>query len=118
MASDKNFYQDKLVVFLLSVNTFLSILGTVMIFLMLGNSNPNFHIIQYREDLGLNGYTNGTAISLYAFIVFIWFVLIFNAALSIRTFHIKKSLSLIFLSMSLILISFAIIVIYHLLGLP
>jgi hypothetical protein len=118
MATEKKFFHDKLILLLLSTNTFLAILGTILLFLKLGSSSPNYHIIQYRSDLGLSAFKNGTATSLYAFIVFIWLILIINAILSYRTYTVKRDFSLIVLGLSLLLIVLAMIVSNALIVLP
>lgn len=118
MATEKKYFHDKLVLLILSANVFLTILSSILIFLRLSNSSPNYHIIQYRSDLGLSAFKNGTALSLYAFIIFIWIVLIINAILSYRTYHIRRDFSIVILGLGLLLIILSMIVSNALIVLP
>lgn len=118
MASEKKYFHDKLVLLLLSINGFLAIFGTIMLLLKLGNSSPDLHIIQYRADLGLSAFKNGTSASLIAFIIFMWLVLVVNTVLSYRTYSLKRDYSIIVLSFGLLLIVLAMIVSDALIVLP
>ena len=118
MATEKKYFHDKLILLILSTNSFLAILSTIMLLLRLGNSSPNFHIIQYRSDLGLSAFKNGTALSLYAFLGFIWITLIIGAILSYRTYHIRRDYSIIDLGFGLLLIVLSMIVSNALIVLP
>lgn len=118
MSSEKKYFHDKIVLLLLSVNVFLAIIASAMILLRLGNSNPNYHIIQYRSDLGLSAFKNGTAASIDAFIIFVWIILVINSILSIRTYNLNRDYSVALLAMGTLLIILAIIVSNSLLVLP
>lgn len=118
MATEKKYFHDKLVLLILSANVFLAIIGTIILLLKLGGSSPNYHIIQYRSDLGLSAFKNGTALSIYAFLVFIYLTLIINAILSYRTYHVRRDYSIVVLGLSLLLIVVAMIVSNALIALP
>ena len=118
MATEKKYFHDKLVLLILSANGFLAIIGTVMLLLRLGSSSPNYRIIQYRSDLGLSAFKNGTALSLYAFIVYIWIIVIINAILSYKTYHIRRDYSIVVLGLGLLLIVLSMIVSNALIVLP
>lgn len=118
MATEKKFFHDKLILLILSTNAFLALLSTIMLLLRLGNSSPNYDIIQYRSDLGLSAFKNGTSLSLYAFIAFIWITLIIGAILSFRTYHVKRDFSIIVLALGLLLIVLSMIVSNALIVLP
>lgn len=118
MATEKRYLHDKLVLLLLSVDSFLTLLGTVTLLLKLGNSSPQYHIIQYRSDLGLSAFKNGTATSLIAFIVFMWLILIINTVLSYRMYNFRREYAVVILSLSLLLIVLAMIVSNALIVLP
>lgn len=118
MAIEKKYFHDKVVLLLLSLNGFLTILTSVMILLRLGSSNPNYHIVQYRADLGLSAFKNGTSTSIDAFIVFVWLIFIVNTILSFRTYNIKRDYSVIVLGFGLLLVVLSIIVSNALLILP
>jgi hypothetical protein len=117
MATEKKYFHDKLILLILSANVSITILGTILMLLKLGNSSAS-HIIQNRTDLGLNQYKNGTSVSLYAFIVFIWITLLIGATLSYRTYGIRRDFSVIVLGLGLLLIIMAILVSSLLINLP
>jgi magnesium-transporting ATPase (P-type) len=118
MATEKKYFHDKLVLLILSANVFLSIISTIILLLRLGNSSPNYHIIQYRSDLGLSAYKNGTALSLYAFIVFVLISLVIGAVLSYKTYNVRRDYSIFVLGMVLLLIVLSMIVSNALIVLP
>lgn len=118
MATEKRYLHDKLVLLLLSVNSLLAVLGTIMLLLKLGNSSTEYHIVQYRSDLGLSAFKNGSATSLIAFIVFVWLVLIINTVLSYRTYHLRRDYSIVMLSLATLLIVLSMIVSNALIVLP
>ena len=118
MATEKRYIHDKLILLIVSTNFFLAILSAIMLILRLGNSSPNYHIIQYRSDLGLSAFKNGTEVSLYAFIVFVWITVIVSTILSYRSYSIKRDFSIIILSLSLLLIVLSMIVSNALIVLP
>jgi hypothetical protein len=119
MAAEKKYFHDKLVLLLLSVNAFMAILGSILVLLKIGNSTASTYIIQNRTNLPyISEYKNGTATSLYAFIVFIVFVLVFHSVLSFKTYNLRRDYSVAILGIGLILIVFSIVVSYSLLALP
>ena len=118
MGTDKKFFHDKLILLLLSVNAFLAILSSIMLLLKLGNSNSSYHIVQYRSNLGLSAFKNGTSVSLDAFILFVWIVFIVNSILSYKTYHYKKDYAVVVLSLALLLIVLSTIVSNALIVLP
>ncbi len=118
MATEKKYFHDKLILLILSANAFLAILSAILLLLRLGSSSPNYHIIQYRSDLGLSAFKNGTSTSLYAFIIFIWVTLIINAVLSYKTYHVRRDFSIVILGLGLLLIVLSMIVSNALIVLP
>jgi hypothetical protein len=118
MATEKKYFHDKPILLVLSANVFLALISSILLFLRLGSSSPNYHIIQYRSNLGLSAFKNGTALSLYAFIIFIYLTLVINALLSYRTYSIRRDYSIVILSLGLLLIILAIIVSNALIVLP
>jgi hypothetical protein len=89
-----------------------------MLLLRLGNSSPNYHIIQYRSDLGLSAFKNGTALSLYAFLVYVWLTLVIGAVLSYKTYYVRRDYSIIVLALGSLLIILSMIVSNALIVLP
>jgi hypothetical protein len=118
MAIEKKYSHDKLVLLLVSLNVFLALLETVIILLKLGNISPNFHIVQYRSDLGLGAFKNGSTSQFVAFIIFSWIAIIFSTILSYRTYHLRRDYSIIVLCLCLLLVILSMIVSNALIVLP
>ncbi|HUD07416.1 MAG TPA: hypothetical protein VMR34_06045 [Candidatus Saccharimonadales bacterium] len=118
MSNEKKYFQDKIVLLLLSVNSFLTLLGSVMILLKVGNSGDQTRIIQYRPELGLSAFNKGGTGPIYAFVLFVWFIMIFHTFMSVKTYNLKKDYSILMLAFCLLLLSLAIIVSNSLLALP
>lgn len=106
----KNYFQDRLVVLLLSVNTFLTLLCGVLILLKLDSGRAEGYIIQYRSNLGLSAFKSGDASTLISFILFSILVMIFHTLLSIRVYHIRRQFTVTVLAMGTLLLTVSIIV--------
>lgn len=109
MASEKRYIHDRLILLLLSVATFLVILGSLLILLRLGGRN-NGYIVQYRANLGISAYKTGDAWQLVDFIGFMVLVLILHVLISVRAYRIKREYAVTVLGMSLLLLVMAIVV--------
>ena len=107
----KSYFQDRFVLLLLSVNTFLGMLAVVSVLLRIGGgaSNSGF-IVQYRANLGISAFKTGGAVSLLSFISFALLVLAAHALLSWKTYHIRRQLSLAILALGILLLLLCIIV--------
>lgn len=116
MATEKKYFHDKLILLLLTANIFLTVIGSIMLLLRIGNSN--FHIVQFRSDLGLNAFKNGSDTSLDAFVVFMLLTLVAGSVLSYRMFNIRRDYSVIILTLGFLLIILSIIVSNALIVLP
>lgn len=110
MTAAKSYFQDRLVLLLLSVNAFLAFLATLLILFRVGNGGGSGFIVQYRANLGLSAYKTGSSLSLLAFIGFAILVFAAHAGLSWRSYHIRRQLSLAILVLGVILLVLCIIV--------
>jgi uncharacterized membrane protein len=110
MATAKSYFQDRLVLLLLSVNAFLAFLATVLILFRVGSSGGSGFIVQYRENLGISAFKTGSVTSLLAFIGFALIVLAANTVLSWRSYRIRRQLSLAILGLGIVLLLLCIIV--------
>jgi hypothetical protein len=106
----KNFFHDRMVLLLLSVNTFLTLIGSVLILLRLDAGRPDGYVVQYRSDLGLSAFKTGGATTFISFIVFMLFVLVFHTVLSMRVYPIRRQLAVTIMALAALLIVLAIIV--------
>jgi hypothetical protein len=106
----KNYFQDRLVLLLLSVNAFLALLGSVLVLLRLDNSR-SVYVLQYRSNLGLDSaFRSGPSSSFVSFIAFALAVLIFHTLLSMRVYHVRRHFSVAILGLALLLLGIALIV--------
>lgn len=116
MASVKGYFHDRVVLFLLSVNAFLSVLAVLSVLLRLQGGGDGF-IVQYRASLGTRAFKPGDMSSILMFIVFALAVLAIHSWLSYRTYAIRRQLSLLILSLGCLLLILCIIVANALLAL-
>ncbi|GAC1387760.1 MAG: hypothetical protein NVS1B7_2770 [Candidatus Saccharimonadales bacterium] len=113
----KKYFHDRMILLLLSCNTFIAILGVILVLLRLDVGRPGTYIVQYRSNLGrLDGPKSGNITTFIGFIVFNILVLIFHTILSIRVFKINRQLSVLVLSIGLLLLILSVVVSYSLLG--
>lgn len=106
----KKYFHDRIVLLLLTANTFIAILLSLLILLRLDGGRADGYIVQYRANLGLSGFKTGSATTLVSFIVFAAVVLGMNTILSIRTYHVRRYLSVAVLSMASLLLVVTLIV--------
>ena len=69
MQTPKKYFHDRIVLLLLTVNTFLTLLCGVLVLLRIDN-RVNGYIVQRRFNLGINAFKAGNLSELIAFIVF------------------------------------------------
>lgn len=109
MQIPKKFFHDRAVLLLLSINTFLALLGVLLILLRL-DAGQDGYIVEYRSNLGLSAFKSGGAGTFFSFIIFYVLVLAFHTFLSIRVYDIRRRLSLTVLGFGLLLLLLAVIV--------
>jgi cytochrome c biogenesis protein CcdA len=106
----KKYFQDRMVLLLLSVNAFITLLSSILILLRLDNGRSDGYIIQYRSNLGLSAYKAGAATTFIAFILFSILVLVFHTVLSMRVYHVRRHFAVAVLGMGLLLLVLGLIV--------
>lgn len=106
----KNYFHDRLVLLILSINTFLAVATSAWILLRLSANHGNGYIVQYRSDLGINPFKVGSLTDLLSFIGFALLVWAFHTFLSMRVYHINRQLSVVVLALAVVLLVLAIIV--------
>jgi hypothetical protein len=113
----KKYFHDRLLLLLLSSNTALAILSTLLVLLRLNLGRSETYIVQYRSNLGkLDGPKSGSILTFVGFILFNLLILAFHAILSVRVFRIHRHLAVLVLSSGLLLLIFSLVVSYSLLG--
>ena len=111
MKSNKGYLPDKLVLLLLSANIFLAFLCAALVFLRLNfGQGAEGYIVEYRSNLGISAFRVGGILGLLNFAGFAIVLMVVNVALSIRTYRIRRELSLSILAAGLLLLLLAIIV--------
>lgn len=106
----KKYFQDRLVLLLLSLNTFLALFGSILILLRLDSGRSEGYIIRYRANQGLDAFGKGGVTELLSFIIFAALVLGFHTVLSIKIYSHRRHFSMAVLGLGLLLLVVAIIV--------
>lgn len=107
----KNYLHDKLILLLLSANIFLAFLCAVLIFLRLNvGQGAEGYIIEYRSNLGISAFRVGGIAGLLSFAGFAIGLAVINVVLSVRTYRIRRELSISVLIAGILVLLLAIIV--------
>jgi hypothetical protein len=111
MASQKHFLHDRTALLLVSGSAFLTLVAVVLIVLKLGSGQGTTnYIVSYRDNLGIDRYTTGTALDIVSFAVAAVLVFGMGIALAYRAYAVKRELSLAVLALTVPLLLFLIIV--------
>jgi hypothetical protein len=110
MQIPKRYFHDRLVLLLLSVNSFLTALTSILILLRLDSSRADNYIVQYRSNLGLSAFKAGGSGTFYSFILFVILNLVFAYALSVRVYPFRRQFAVVILCLALLLVILALIV--------
>jgi hypothetical protein len=110
MPIPKKYLHDKLVLLLLSANIFLAFLCAVLIFLRLNIGQGDGYIVEYRSNLGISAFRVGSIAGILSFAVFAVIIVVTNISLSVRTYRIRRDLSLAVLAAGILLLLMGIIV--------
>ena|SRR3990167_8468507 len=108
----KKYFHDRLVLLLLTINTFLTMLCAVLVLLRLDNRVSGYigYIVEYRASRGLGAYKIGDTSAIAAFIIFVVVILLFNTFLSMRAHQLHRQFSITILALGTLLAVLAIIV--------
>lgn len=107
----KRYLHDKLALLLASTNIFLAFLCTVLIVLRGGiGQTTGGYIVQYRANLGLSAFQKGSVIPILSFILFVLVIMALNLLLSIKTYSLRRALSLAILGLGALVLLLAVIV--------
>lgn len=106
----KNYFNDRLVLLLISVNTFLAVVTSLLILFRLRGGNTEGLVAQYHANLGLSAFEPGSTSTFVSFILFVFMVLGLHTVLSMRMYHRRREYSIAILWMGLFLLVFALVV--------
>jgi hypothetical protein len=111
MPLPRKYLHDKLILLLLSGNVFLAFLCAALVFLRINvGAGGEGYIVEYRSNLGISAFTNGSITAILSFVLFAVITVIINVVLSIRTYKVRRELSIAVLSAGVILLVLTIIV--------
>ena len=111
MEVSKQYLHDKFVLLLISVSVLMAFMCVALILLRLDISQGvDGYIVSYRANLGLGAFQRGSIVEIFGFALFGIIVAAFNIILSMRTYHLRRSLSLTVLSAGLLVLVLALIV--------
>lgn len=106
----KKYFHDRLVVLLLSINTFLALLGSVLVLFRLDAGGSDVYIVQYRANLGLSAFKRGGSAPLLSFVIFGLMILVIHIVLSMRVYPVRRQFAVVILAMASFLLCLSIIV--------
>lgn len=110
MSAPKSYFQDHFVLFLLTLNSFLTVFAAIFIFLRLSSSHGNSYIVQYRGSLGVSAFKTGSVSEIISFGIFALLLLAINVVLSYKTYSIHRHVAISILSLGILLAVLDIIV--------
>jgi len=111
MPIPKNYLHDKLILLLLSSNIFLAFVCTALLFLRLNiGQGGDGYIVEYRSNLGISALKYGGIVTILSFAMFAVVIVVMNIILSVRTYHVRRELSVAVLAAGVIVLVLTIIV--------
>ena len=100
----KNYFHDRVILLLISVNTFLTLLSGALVLLNIDFNRPDGYIVQYRANLGLSAYKAGSSLVLLSFIGFALAVMVLHTLLSMKMYAHRRSFAIATLGLGLLLL--------------
>jgi len=108
--SEQKYFHDRLVLLLISINTFMVILGSLLTLLRIDGGRNEGYIVQWRSNLGISAFKTGSSSEITAFVLFSLIVLVISLILSYRAYKYNREFSVTILSLSLILTILSVVV--------
>jgi hypothetical protein len=107
----KKYFYDKIVLLLLSILSFLVVITvlSVLIRITAGQGSGDY-FIEYRSNAGISAFQTGDLMAVLSFIAFVGVTLIISVVLSMKSYRIKREISLIVLALGIVLTLVAAIV--------
>ncbi len=109
MLTTTKFFHDRLVLLLLSSNAFLTLLTALSVLFRLQGGSEGF-IVQYRANLGIKAFKTGSIDQILSFVAFAVLIFAIHAVLAMRTYNIRRELSIMILGLGTLLLVIGVIV--------
>lgn len=116
MSNVRSFFYDRFILFVLTINGFLTLVSVVSILLRLGSSE-GVYVHSYRSNLGLGGISVGGASEIISFVIFAVGIFVASLFLAIKFHKIRKVSAWLVLLMTTFLLILNLIVANSLLDL-
>ena len=98
MTIPNKYFHNEAILLLLIINIFLVIAGAVLILFRLDSGTTTNYIIEYRADYGIGEYQRGFGLDMAGFVLFLFLNFTISTMLSLKTFIIRKNVSVIILA--------------------
>lgn len=112
----KEYFHDRIVLLLLTVNVFIAILCVATVLLRLGDFGSNY-IQSYRSNLGLNAYSVGGTGQMISFALYAVLIVAGQFFVSLRFYAIRRAVAWIVMLLATLLLVLCLIISNSLLGL-
>ena len=98
MTIPSKYFHNRSILLLLIINSVLVLVGTVLILFRLDSGTATNYIIEYRANYGIGEYKRGFALDVAGFVLFLLINFAICVFLSLRTFSIRKNISIVVLA--------------------
>lgn len=117
MTIPSRYFHNRSILLLLIINSALVLIGTLLVLFRLDSNTTTNYIIEYRANLGIGEYEIGSALDIASFVFFLLLNFALCVFVSLRSFLVRKHLSVMILAVSALMSLLTIIVSLALLGL-
>lgn len=104
MHTSKKFLHDRAVLVLLSVNTFLTVIVSVLTLLRVSGAESGSYFIRYRSNLGLDAWTAGSASYFLLFVVVALTIMGVHTYISMKLYSHRKHFAINVLALGSLLL--------------
>lgn len=107
----KKYFYDRTVLLLLGVLMFACLAAIISIVIrIIGGQGSGDYFTQYRGNTGISAYKVGDVSSIFSFVFFVVLTFVASFFLSVRSYRIKRQISVIILALGIVLAVLAVIV--------
>ena len=107
--ANAKYFHDRVVLLLLSANSFLALLTILSVLFRLQGGGDNY-IVQYRANLGISAFQQGSVDQIISFVAFVVAVFAIHGVLSWRTYAVRRELSVVILSAGTLLLLVSVVI--------